>query len=580
MKLKRLIAENVYSFDKIDVQLDKYPLVQVTGKNEDEERKILTDEQSDSEHFVNGIGKTNIYNCILQALYSRDIYKTKKQYLKNLYAKGKFSITLYVDDLKIVYSSDDCILYKDNDVFLTGRKAVTEYFEKLIPFDLFLHLTYISSSIVFPFFTATPKQKTEFIELVFSDLNKFKQSIPKLREKLTQVQKDKQKAENNIDLYKTQIAELPGEELPVPEIQEVSFVLELNNWRNIINTLETNKEEYERLLKRLEQIGEIQEVTENLDELSERIGKGKGLIDLTTKEINALKKINYKVCPTCGAELDFKTTANLIQEKEEYKARLTEQYKKLVNKLKKLKEQKEKARVYNDVKSKLTDVKFSGAELTEATAQLEKIQEKQEKEQERLKKQKEERDKIIKHNSKVAQKTDLETKLAQAQEELNAQELLHTKITLLLNICETVIVGKQIPKRLEILEKFINIELANFTSQFTVKLEMDSKIKPKVLKNKKVYPFENLSTGEKLRINISLIFAIRTILQKLGKEVYNINLLYIDEVLGVLDFAGKHLLLESLQRYNLNIFLVSHDFIFPDVQLLQLVKKGNKTNVQ
>ena len=107
-----------------------------------------------------------------------------------------------------------------------------------------------------------------------------------------------------------------------------------------------------------------------------------------------------------------------------------------------------------------------------------------------------------------------------------------------------------------------------------------NKIKPNIIKENKVYPVENLSTGEQTRINISLIFAIRNILTRLRKELYNINLLYVDEILGVLDFSGKHLLLETLKSYNLNIFLVSHDYTFPNVELLNLEKKNNKTRVK
>jgi len=86
MKLIRLKAKNIYSFDKIDIRLDNHVLVQVTGNNLDEKRTVLTEEDSEVSQNVNGVGKTNLYNCIIQALYSRDIYKTKKSFLKNMFA--------------------------------------------------------------------------------------------------------------------------------------------------------------------------------------------------------------------------------------------------------------------------------------------------------------------------------------------------------------------------------------------------------------------------------------------------------------------------------------------------------------
>ena len=67
-------------------------------------------------------------------------------------------------------------------------------------------------------------------------------------------------------------------------------------------------------------------------------------------------------------------------------------------------------------------------------------------------------------------------------------------LKILLEICDKIIVSKQIPKRLEILERFINIELSNFTSQYTIKLEMvKDKIKPSIIKEGKIY--QNYKTG-------------------------------------------------------------------------------------
>ena len=231
----------------------------------------------------------------------------------------------------------------------------------------------------------------------------------------------------------------------------------------------------------------------------------------------------------------------------------------------------------------LKSISYDSNEYEGLIAQLLKLEQAQERQKETAKKVQEEREVAVSHNSKVEQlikNREVAEKKLQELQDKDPTSTIET-LKLLLEICDRVIVGKQIPKRLEILERFINIELANFTSQYTVKLDMQKdKIKPKVLKKDKIYPIENVSTGEKARINISLIFAIRNILTRLDKQVYNINLLYIDELLGVLDFAGKHLLIDTLKTYDLNIFIVSHDYTFPGIELLNLVKENNKTNVE
>ena len=596
MKLKRLIAENVYSFYKIDIILDKHDLTQVTGINKDEERQVNIDEESIASSNVNGVGKTNIYNCIIQALYSRDIYKTKKSFLKNMFTRGKFSITLELEieqtQYKITYMADECILFKEGNQFISGRASVTEFFENLIPFELFLNLTYISSTITFPFFTATPTQQKQFIELVFSDLTKFKESIPKLKDRLSDELKLKNTIETQIEIYIKQADIEIDKYIKVSELPEQEDLsAELYTLQARSTKLESIKRDINLLNKKLEKpLIEVIEPEVNLAELQERLGKGKGIIEVTTTEIKKLEKLSTNsVCTLCGSEIDIATNKKLLKEKQDYLLSLQDTLKTVREDIKEAQAQQalyekyqEKVKERKEIKDKLLNVSYSAEEFDGLLAQQLKIKQAQEAQSNKLKEVQAQRETAITHNTKI----DLDTiakKIAQGNLEELAQQnpdVLITNIKVLIEICDKVILNKQIPKRLEVLERFINIELVNFTSQYQVKLDMDkNKIKPSVIKNSKVYPVENISTGEKARINISLIFAIRNILTRLNKEVYNINLLYVDELLGVLDFSGKHLLLETLKTYNLNIFLVSHDYTFPDIELLNLVKKDNKTKV-
>jgi DNA repair exonuclease SbcCD ATPase subunit len=105
----------------------------------------------------------------------------------------------------------------------------------------------------------------------------------------------------------------------------------------------------------------------------------------------------------------------------------------------------------------------------------------------------------------------------------------------------------------------------------------DSKIKPKVIKFGKEYPYKNCSQGERGRINLALLLAIRNILQVLGKSVT--NLLFIDELLNIIDAGGKKIIVNTLSELDLNSFIICHDFTF-DVAQLELVKKDNMTYVQ
>ena len=54
------------------------------------------------------------------------------------------------------------------------------------------------------------------------------------------------------------------------------------------------------------------------------------------------------------------------------------------------------------------------------------------------------------------------------------------------------------------------------------------------------------------------------------------NLLFLDEITGVLDDAGKEKLIDILQEEdNMNVFLISHDFTHPLIEKVSIIKENN-----
>jgi len=63
-------------------------------------------------------------------------------------------------------------------------------------------------------------------------------------------------------------------------------------------------------------------------------------------------------------------------------------------------------------------------------------------------------------------------------------------------------------------------------------------------------------------------------LSKIGGN--HINLLFLDEITGVLDDEGKEKLIEILQvEERMNVFLISHDFTHPLIDKIAITKKDN-----
>jgi len=81
-----------------------------------------------------------------------------------------------------------------------------------------------------------------------------------------------------------------------------------------------------------------------------------------------------------------------------------------------------------------------------------------------------------------------------------------------------------------------------------------------------------LSAGELARVTTSTLLAIRKLMSSLSKS--RINILFLDEVIDVLDTYGKEKLIEVLLKEDgLNTFLISHSYSHPLVKRLEVIKE-------
>ena len=90
---------------------------------------------------------------------------------------------------------------------------------------------------------------------------------------------------------------------------------------------------------------------------------------------------------------------------------------------------------------------------------------------------------------------------------------------------------------------------------------------------------EELSAGELARINASTLLAIRKLMAAISST--KINILFLDEIMGVLDADGKEKLIDVLtSEKELNTLLVSHEFSHPLIPKLNIVKEKNISRLE
>ena len=127
-------------------------------------------------------------------------------------------------------------------------------------------------------------------------------------------------------------------------------------------------------------------------------------------------------------------------------------------------------------------------------------------------------------------------------------------------------------KELEELTSEYLAELSDgrFTLNFAVN---NDKLNVEITDNGNIIDILALSSGELARVNTATLLAIRKLMSSLSSS--RINVLFLDEVMTVLDEVGKEKLVEVLLEEELNTYLVNHGWSHPLLEKVEVQKSSN-----
>jgi DNA repair exonuclease SbcCD ATPase subunit len=106
-----------------------------------------------------------------------------------------------------------------------------------------------------------------------------------------------------------------------------------------------------------------------------------------------------------------------------------------------------------------------------------------------------------------------------------------------------------------------------FTLNFTVS---NDKLNVEITDNGNVIDILALSSGELARVNIATLLGIRKLMSSLSSS--KINVLFLDEVMNVLDELGREKLVDVLLNEELNTYIVSHQWSHPLLNKIEVQK--------
>jgi DNA repair exonuclease SbcCD ATPase subunit len=300
-------------------------------------------------------------------------------------------------------------------------------------------------------------------------------------------------------------------------------------------------------------------------------------------------------CPTCGHEIDQTTKyemfeafkveqASLEAQIKGYETRIAafdatfKDYQDCISKTQEV--EKYTALVDTTLPTELRDKDALEVEATTLEKQIQRINT-------AIASAKETNKKVEEHNSKVKviseQMHDMKKELKEHSDNLlKAMSDLSDLQILVKAFSTTGLVAYKIECLVKDLEQLTNEYLAVLAGgRFQISFQINSSDKLNVIitDNGRDIDITALSSGERARVNVATLLAIRKLMQSLSNS--RTNLLILDETVENLDAEGKEKLIEVLlEEENLNTFLISHGFSHPLLEKLHILKENNISRIE
>lgn len=588
--LQTLRWDNCFSYGSgNELQLDDNTVTQILG--------------------TNGMGKSSIPLIIEEALYNKNSKGIKKADIPNRYVNDGYNISLSFtkdeDSYQITVNRKTNIKVKleKNGTDISSHTATNTYktLQEIlgVDFKTFSQLVYQNTNASLQFLTATDANRKKFLidllhlekyvelfEVFKSASREVSNTSSTIAGKLATVEKW---LETN-KLSDTNILPMLDLEIDTSKDEE-----SLRYWMTEKeNISEKNKKirennQYKTMLDKID-IGAISSSTiswESYDDLQEELGSLQAVATGAQRTLDKLEKISDE-CPTCKQPIDVSAETAMIEVERMKRNEAHGKALKIRPQIQEIKannaifEQNEKDRknwedLYRSYdKSLPTDI-LAESEVDSKIAELKSVLSEA---RTQLAENAAENERRTRLNTRIQVIQEQTAEFVEQQEEyegkLAGNQKLETELDILKKSFSTNgLLAYKIENLVGELEELANEYLAElsdgrFTLEFVVS---NDKLNVEITDNGNVVDILALSSGELARVNTATLIAIRRLMSSISKS--KINVLFLDEVISVLDDAGKERIVEVLLREDMNTYLVSHGWSHPLLEKIEVVKDGN-----
>ncbi len=512
---------------------------------------------------TNGSGKSTILDALCFCLFNKAFRKiTKSQLINSTNEKEcvvELDFLIGKTDWKVVRGIKPALfeIYKNGSLLdqLASSNDQQKWLEENVlklNYKSFTQIVILGSASFVPFMQLTTSHRREVVEdlldiKIFSSMNSIiKDKIRNTNEKLRNSFMEEEMVEEKIKMQEEFIKNI--EDNGNQEIDDKNKKIE--NISNLIDEIEKeNEKQNVYLTDKLEpKLKSLSGSTKKLKQLSNLKGKLSQKVEISKEEYDFFSK--NEVCPTCTQKIENDFRLNKISESESKVKEIQNGYNEL-NELILQEEQRESE--FNDISKKIVrlnnEISNNNVKITHLNKQTRELEQEIQSITSKIKNRNIERDELKKLKQKLSKikKQNLDLK-----EKSSYLDFAHHLLK------DGGIKAKLIKKYLPLMNQQINkyLQMMDFYINFNLDEEFKENIKTPVHED---FTYESFSEGEKMRINLAILFTWREIARM--KNSINTNLLILDEVFdSSLDDMGTDYFAKII-RYIIkdsNIFVISH----------------------
>ena len=534
---------------------------------------------------TNGAGKSTMLDALCFTLFNRAFRDIKKEQLVNTINQQDCELEVEFETSNKKYKvvrgiKPNRFEIYCNDVLLNQDASNVDYQNMLeqnilkCNYRAFCQVVILGSTSYEPFMHLRARYRREVVEEIL-DIRVFSHMDLLLRQKQGELNKAVVDVKHRYELLNEK------------------YELQKKHFEEIQNRDKSDVEDRKKQLKENEQSN--YEYNQKLQLLNEKIISTKAEIwggDKFTRKENELHKIESKIehklhthkkdveffehndnCPTCTQPIDLRFKQTQIHEGKKKISELEEGLQQLSTEMEKT---KEKIKEYKAIEKRLNDLDIAVAKVNTSISEINRHSNRLDVEIQKLENTDNNSNEIQKELEQI--KEDL--KLVNVEKNKAVEEKKYIDIAReILN--DTGVKANIIKKYVPIINNLINryLQSLDFFVNFQLDEEFNETIKSRF---RDTFNYNSFSEGEKLRIDLALLFTWRSIAKM--KNSTNTNLLILDEIFdSSLDMQGTDdffRILKTLQ--NENTFIISHkgDILFDRfTNIIKFEKEHNFTRL-